>query len=77
MPHLYLKLLEAKPINSLGIYNRGDFIEFEALYNQKHLEVYPITIQVSDKPESAFLVINRVDILFLEVTPFDSYARLV
>lgn len=61
----------------VGLYNRGEFIEMEPLYTLKSSEFYPIQAMINQKPESAFLIINRFDFILLEPSPIQNYLRLV
>lgn len=61
----------------IGKYNRGEFIEMEPLYTLKASEFYPIRVIINQKPESAFLIINRFDFILLENSSVLNYLRLV
>lgn len=49
----------------------------EPLYTLKTSEFYPIQVIINQKPESAFLIINRFDFILLEPSTIQNYLRLV
>lgn len=61
----------------LGAYHRAEFIEMEPLYTFKSCEFYPIQIVLGQRPESAFLIINRFDFILLEASQTINYLRLI
>lgn len=72
----YLSIIEYQEINLSGTYTRGDYL-YEEFYANGSAEFYPINIVVEDKSESTYLLIHRLDIIFVERTNLDKYCRLV
>lgn len=49
----------------------------EPLYTLKSSEFYPIQAMINQKPESAFLIVNRFDFILLEPSSVQNYLRLI